>query len=206
MGHLAQSNPIIKTDLRIKQKWIFNRKAHQLHPVSSLCPALSTRSRTFPSLPLGKGWRTSADTPSGISLYPARTHFEKTNKNGWLWDFFLLLSLILLSLPSRRKVGSNPSFLRFFANGARTLMLPPELGKGPNFPRRCAASPRRFRGSLPPVGDPVAPEGTRPIFLLTPRPPYEGGDRSRLRCLFCKPTNPLYLALCEPPGPSPKEG
>ena len=103
-------------------------------------------------------------------------------------------------MPSRRKVGSNPSFLRFsFANGARTLMLPPELGKRPNFPRRCAASPRRFHGSFPQVGDPVAQEGTRPIFRLTPRPSYEGGDRSRLRCLFCKPVKPTVLSAARAP-------
>lgn len=31
MGHLVQINPIVKIDLRIKQKWIFNLKAHQPH-------------------------------------------------------------------------------------------------------------------------------------------------------------------------------
>lgn len=150
MGHLAQSNPIIKTDLRIKQKWIFNPEAHQLHPLTphfarpcppSLAPFLACL--------LGRD-EEPRQTPLPGSVPVPREHILEKKKKKPGFGIFLLLSVILLSLPSRRKVGSNPSFLRFsFANGARTPMLPPELGKGPNFPRRCAASSRRFRGSFP---------------------------------------------------------
>lgn len=185
MGHLAQSNPIIKTDLRIKQKWIFNRKAHQLHPLSPhfarpCPPGLAP----FLACLLGKD-EEPRQTPLPESVSVPREHILEKKKKAWLWDFFAFKrNTLIFAFQAEGRIqpffpalllrewGTNPDASSRVRKGTE---LPQEV-------RSVFAALSRF---LPPVGDPVAPEGTRPIFLHTPRPPYEGGDRSRLGFGVC---------------------
>ena len=198
MGHLAQSNPIIKTDLRIKQKWIFNRKAHQLHPVSSLCPALSTRSCTFPSLPLGKGWRTSADTPSGISLYPARTHFEEKNKKqktkpagfGIFFFFFFAFKPNTLIFAFQAEGRLQPFFpallLREWGTNPDASSW---VRKGTELPQEVRSVPAALSRFLPPSRRPCCTGGNAPDFSAYP-PPLLWGWRP-------KPASVFVLQTCK---------
>ena len=115
MGHLAQSNPIVKNHLGIKQKWVFKLNVHQPHAFHLLGllflllgprglprspPAGPERNRAAPGPRVsGRGEESSSSDP-GISPGPERAGC-----------FLKLNALIFAFQPEGRLQTSFPPLL-----------------------------------------------------------------------------------------------
>ena len=177
MGHLAQLNPIIKIDLRIKQKWIFNRKAHQLHPLSPhfarpCPPGLAP----FLDCLLGKD-EEPRQTPLPDQSSGANTFLKKQKtKNGWPWVVFFCFLFFAFKL--------NTLIFAFQAEGQLQAFFPALLlrewgtipdassrvRKGTELPQELRSVPAALSSFRPPSRRPCCTGGNAPDFSAYPPP------------------------------------